>query len=268
MNADLFSFQNYKDFIRAQINREGQERGYQARLALQAGCQRSFLSQVLNGDLHLQREHGAELARFWELDEGESEYFIGLIDLARAGTPHLKRLILGRLAQIKETRENLTQRIRGKDFGDLEIGATYYSSWYWTAIHIAVSVPAFRTATALAKRLALPVELVRATLKRLEELGIVKREGQGWNIGPRDVHVPADSPFNEANHANWRYRAIQNIQLNHKDATHYTAVFTMSRADANKLQRTLTDTLVEARRLIAPSPEEELYCLSADFFRV
>src|SRR5436309_16129314 len=98
----LFTYTSYKAYLIDRIEQNKDLRGYQSQLARAAGCQRSFLSQVLNGKFDLSREHAAELSRFWGLDPLETEYFIGLVDLARAGSGHLRKLTETKLATSRD----------------------------------------------------------------------------------------------------------------------------------------------------------------------
>lgn len=264
----VFDFTDYKSYLKARIEESRGFRGYQSQLAKAAGCQRSFLSQVLNGPMDLSREHAAELTRFFGFTSTEAEYFVGLVDYARAGSKQLKEMTRERLAKLRETAQNLSARVKVTEIADAELRSLYYSSWYWSAIHVMVAVPRFQTPQAIADRLGLPLDLVKTALVRLEEAGLVERTGNHWRIGKRDIHLHEGSALTEVNHTNWRQRALINAQLRPKDALHYTSVFTMSRDDAAKLRDLFLNTIVQAREAIGPSPSEELYCYTSDFFRV
>lgn len=264
----LFDYADYKAFLRDQIAESSAIRGYQSRLADAAGCQRSFLSQVLNADLDLSREHAVELCRFWHFDPVQTEYFVGLVDLARAGTKALRAIVQTRLQALRSESADLKQRLKSEELAGAETQATYYSSWYWTALHLLVGLAEFQSPPDMAARLGLPLELVKATLARLETMGLVERAGGGWRVGKRDIHLPESSPMNEVNHTSWRQRAILNTQRRDREAVHYTSVFTMGRADAAKLRERLRAVIVEMREAIGPSPNEELFCFTADFFEV
>jgi len=50
------------------------------------------------------------MCRFWKLDEDEAEYFLLLVSLARASSPHLKSIVQRRLTELKLRTEDLSQR--------------------------------------------------------------------------------------------------------------------------------------------------------------
>ncbi|MFX6794117.1 hypothetical protein ABTH15_20060, partial [Acinetobacter baumannii] len=76
---------DYKQFLLLQVAAHAGEYGYKSKLAVAAGCQKSFFSQVLNAHVHRTPEHALGLARFWKLNRLERDYFLELVNHARAG---------------------------------------------------------------------------------------------------------------------------------------------------------------------------------------
>jgi len=266
--VSVFEFIDYKKFIQVQIKSNATSRGYQSELATVARCQKSFFSQMLRSELHLTRDHAAELCRFWSCDDQETEYFLTLVDQARAGSPALHKFLSKKLKSLKEANSKLSRSMTEKQFTDTEVQSTYYSSWYWCAIHIALMIPAFQTPSALAERLSLPTDLVRNSLVRLEKMGLVTQAHGKWSIKRADLHLQEDSPMTELNHTHWRNRAILDVQKKNQDSLHYSSVFSVSKKDAEKIRALLMDAILEGRKKILDSADEELFCLNADFFVV
>jgi uncharacterized protein (TIGR02147 family) len=270
---DVFSSRDYKDFIQSQLRAAGgadgaRARGQQTELARVAGCQRSFFSQMLSGDLHLSREQAMELCRHWNFDEDESEYFLTLLDLARGGSAALKNHNEKKLKSLRSSRAKLSQSLRHRRELSAEDYTTYYSTWYWAAIHMGIAVPGLDSPPALAERLGLPTELVRSALNRLGRMGLLKLHHGKWIYGDADLHIRDDSPLNEINHAHWRTRAILDVQKRSADALHYTSVFAISRKDAEIIRNQLAAALLSAPKRVPDSVEENIYCLNLDFFTV
>jgi hypothetical protein len=42
----------------------------------------------------------------------------------------------------------------------------------------------------------------------------------------------------------------------------------MSKSDAKKIRQLVAELVIDTRKLIEPSEEEELFCFNADFFQV
>lgn len=103
----LFEFSNYRDYIRYRLNQKREIRGYHSRIARAAGCQKSFLTQVLKEQLNLSRDHAAALTEFFKFSEQEANYFLALVDFERAGTTSLRRMELQRIERLRKNADNL-----------------------------------------------------------------------------------------------------------------------------------------------------------------
>jgi len=268
MSVDVFQFRDYREFLRAKIRENEHSRGYQSLLAQAAGCQKSLFSQVLSGKGQLTRDHASELAGFFGLDEAQAEYFICLVDVSRAGSRTLKEHIERRLKSLKKQSRQLAERLREDSLEDPTAEMLYYSSWYWSAIHQIVGIPAYQSPVAIAERLSLPRSQVERAIERLKRMGLIEGASESLRVTKKTIHLPPGSPMNESNHANWRQRAIHDVQSGRKASVHYSSVFTMSKADYEKLAELVRDAVKRSRDLILPSKEEELYCLNLDLFRV
>ena len=74
--------------------------------------------------------------------------------------------------------------------------------------------------------------------------------------------------MSQVNHSNWRQRAILDLQKADETGVHYTSVFAVSRADAERMKELIAATTMRQRKMIPASPEEDLYCFLTDFFRI
>jgi transcriptional regulator with XRE-family HTH domain len=71
----VYSHSNYREFIKDKARENRGQSGYKTRMAKAAGCQLSYLSQVLRGSANLTLEHAVGLSKLWELNEEETEIF-------------------------------------------------------------------------------------------------------------------------------------------------------------------------------------------------
>ncbi|MGZ3747710.1 MAG: TIGR02147 family protein [Pseudobdellovibrionaceae bacterium] len=265
MKKTVFEFTNYKDFIRHQIDQNQVFRGYRTLLARAAGCQRTFLSQVLNSHVELTPEHAVAMATFWKLGENESAFFLELLNLSRAGTPLLRKVIETRLEQLRRDHEKLSSRLREPRISVKEHEMLYYSSWVWAALHVVVSIPEFQTAPRAAERLKLPLTLVEEGLVSLENMGLVASQGTRWRATAKSLHLPEDSPSLWMHHRNWRDIALREAQKS-AEAIHYTSIHALSENDVRRLEELLRNFIVESRKIVEPSREEKMICLCCDLF--
>ena len=261
---NIFSYLDYKSYITDLISVNAATRGYQSRLAKGAGCQRSYLSQVINGNLNLTLEQACGLTNFWELNEFESEYFLDLVSLGKAGTPSLKKRLTSRLEKTKIQAENLSNRIKSNQ---LEIAARqlYYSAWYWSAIHIALSIPEMNRSQKIADYLGLSGDLVNEVLAGLQDIGLAKNEMGTWQLILGSMHLPKDSPLITMHHNNWRQRAMLKMQPSDYQCN-FSSAFTMSTQDYELLKKMVLDFIERMSQLVRESPPVELYCMNLDLF--
>lgn len=255
---------DYKEYIRAQIEAHRSERGYHSRLAEKAGCQRSYLSQVLKGHQHLTLDQGCGLASFWRLSQIESDYFLDLISYAKAGTPALRERFATRLTRLRDQAQDLAKRLRDRDALDSAAQQRYYSAWYWGAIHVILSIPGLDQVDRIAAHLGLTSTLVEKVLHGLQDMGLAHYENHRWLGNPGNLHLSRDSPLIRMHHNNWRQRAMNEIPAEHL-RFQFSAVLTHSREDFKTLQDMILDFLDRASAVVEKSPAEQMSCLNIDF---
>lgn len=266
--ADLYNFKDYRDYMVEKTNELHETKGLISKMAEAANCQRSHISRVLNSHLHLTLEQAHGLTVFWKLSENETTFFLRLVEHARAGSLDYRRKLEREIAKMKQEHENLSKRLNLPSIGIKEAELLYYSSWYWSAIHIATSISSLQTSEALAERMQLPEMLVIECLKKLEHYGLVARSGTRWVFSSNTIHLPKESPMNSVQHGNWRTRAVLSSQLPGDNGVHYTTVQSLSASDYQKLQQMFLQTIDSYHKVAAPSKEEELVCFALDFFKV
>jgi uncharacterized protein (TIGR02147 family) len=267
--TNLYQVSDYKEYLRDKIKDRRQERGYPSRLAEAAGIHRSYLSQVLHGNVHLTPDHAAALSDYWKLDGDDSEHFLNLVNFARAGSPSLRRMLDKRIKEAKSRHQELSDRHRGAKQLSEEDFAEYYSNWYFSAIHILLGIPSYQTPQKIAMRLMLSEEIVQKALEKLEQLKVIRRGKKGtWELSAGDLFLPKASALTTPYHTVWRERAMCDSQYRRPDSVHYTMVYSMSKIDVEKLRERILDLIEEMRTTIKDSANEELVTFACDFFRV
>ena len=268
MNHKIYEFLDYKKALRADIKNTAPERGYQARLARAAGCQSSFLSQVLNSHVHLTLDHAIGISNFWKLSQDSEDYFLHLVEHARAATPALRSYLQRKLDDLRKTQEDISQRMQQEELNNKTLSTLYYSAWYLLAIHVAINIPSLQSEEALAERLRLPEDLIQESLKKLAQMGLIQRQGKNWVSTKRHLHLPRNSTLIDVHHSHWRLRAIENAQMKNLEDMHYSTVMALSRDDFRKIKTLLISLVEKSKEILAPSKEEELVCLNLDCFKI
>jgi uncharacterized protein (TIGR02147 family) len=264
---NVFNYDDYKSYLRAAI-KESPERGYLTKLAAAAGCQKSYFTQVLHHHVHFTPEHATSLCRFWNFDDNEEDYFIELVNYARAGTQLLRHRIQKRLTQIKDEKLTLAKRFKASDITDEESRAFYYSSWLISAIHMAITIPDLQTVKSLSRHFRSEENEISKILEQLYKFGLAAKKGSAWVTTNKMIHLPRNSVFTSMNHLNWRNQALIDSQQHKKDSIHYTSITSLSKSDFYEIQQLVLKFIDQKRKIITPSKEEVLGCFTCDWFEV
>lgn len=265
---NVLKFINYKDYLRQLLKVSGARSGMRLRMASAMGCHSAYVSKVTHYDTDLSLEQGEKLNRFLGHTKEEGAYFLLLIQKARAGTVELRRLFQEQLDEMRAQRSLIHARLKDRQEMSEQAQAIYYSSWFYAAIHVALSIPGLHSKNKVAGYLGLPISLVSEVLDFLVSEGLVAVKADHYTKGPTHIHLGHRSPHIRKHHLNWRTQAISSLDREEAEALHYSAAVTLSREDVQKVNEILIRALEESTNAIKASKEEEVYCLSADFFRV
>jgi hypothetical protein len=246
------------------------ERGYRMKLADAAGCQAAYLSQVLRAKANLTTEQVYRLCAFWKLDEPETEYALLVHQIDRTSCAELARFYQKKAYQLREEHGTLAKRIGADATVTLteQDRCRYYSSWQYAAIHMLTSIPHFQSTTSISHRLGLPLDRVETVVNDLCKMHLIERSGKSLKIRQLQIHIDENHPLNLTNHINWRNHCAAQIQNEDSGALHYTAVHTLSSADASKIRDILLAAIRASREVVAPSPEEDALVVLVDCYRL
>jgi transcriptional regulator with XRE-family HTH domain len=265
--SDIFNIRAYQDVIRFQLERSTLSKGAKTRLAEVAGVQPAYLSQVLSGSTHLSLDQAANMADYWDFSDSETDYFLDLVALARAGSPHLKKRLHRRITELKEAAEQnpFISDSRGIEW---ELASTYYSDPIFSAIHLNLRIEKLQTIDSLAEHLSLPKSQLRALLNKMLAHGLVTHSLDRWLPVERNLHAEPDSIFAKMHHRNWHIKAIDQLTSPRPEDLFYTAVHTLSNDDFVKIADVLLTTIRKARKTVVPSADETGAALSISWFKI
>jgi uncharacterized protein (TIGR02147 family) len=263
---DIFTFDSYKEFLRAYI-KANKRPGLIAELASAAQCDRSYMSQALNSKIQLTPDHALALADYFRFEPKAEAFFLLLVLRERAATLTAKQKMSKRIQLERAAHLTVSERVKNVNkAGELshEQKEIYYSSWHYSAVHVLTRVKEFQSLEAIAQNLNLSQKKTAEILAKLGDMRLVKRNGPRWEHVSGDLHIPRGSVYNMNNHLNWRMRAVE--QSNTAESLHYTNILSCSAKDAEHLKRMLLDYISEQRKIVKDSADENLYCFCCDFF--
>ncbi len=188
---EIFEFQDYKRFIHSLIEKRPQKGyGENSKIAKALNIHTSLVSQILNGDKDFNYEQACDLSHYFGMTELEEDYFLGLVLMARAGTPRSRDKVSKQLKQIKKRSEKLKERISSEAVLSDSDSATFFSNWYYAAVKLFVALPEFKTVADISQQLLLPLTLTNEILQFLLTSGLLIFENGKYKQGHSKIHIP------------------------------------------------------------------------------
>src|SRR6185312_9309405 len=144
---NVYVHNTYKEFFHAYIA-ENKQRGLVAQIAMICGCDRTYISQVLNGKAELTPDHLIQFCDTLGYGELETEYLMLLLLRDRASALSARKSFQAKIDKLKREAQMLSGKILRKETPDKISEAQrslYYSSWIYSAAHTLTSIPALQT---------------------------------------------------------------------------------------------------------------------------
>src|SRR5690606_9162791 len=133
-----------------------------------------------------------------------------------------------------------------------------------------ISVPGLQTLEALEAFLKLPRERRVEILAFLRDTGLAPEDRGRYQVGLHRLHLGRDSGLIRQHHTNWRIEALKSLDrgkgAQSDQDLHYSAVVSLSEADALRLREHWVRAIEEFNARIAPSKDETVRALVIDFF--
>lgn len=268
-NLDLFSYENYKIYIRErvqQLPRNGH--GAYTKLAEHLSTTSVYVSQVFNGEKELTIEHAIPVSEFFGLSELETEYFMTLIERARAGTHSLKRYYTKKLIKIKHKSKKIKEILSVQKELSENVKAEFFSQWYYNAIWLLTSMENFGIPEQYQDKLRLDLKTVKKALDFLTQNKIIERKGEFFQAGSQFVHLEAESIHIAKHHTNWRLRGLNQLDRLSEEELCFTMPCTISKADFERIRTMLLHVIKSTRDIVGPSSSEEIAFLNIDWMKL
>lgn len=230
---NLLEATHYKAWISLKVKslpRNG--RGELGKIAQHLRLHTSTLSKVLHGSLELTSEQAMGLCDYFGLSKLETQYFLSLVQLERAGTPLYRKYLEEQMSEIRAQAAELSKRlpVKREDLTESE-KSIFYSSWMYSAVSVLCSIPTFDNPQAIAARLNLPLKTITQVLRFLIETELcIQKEGR-IRPGFRQIHLPFDSPLISRHHGNWRMRAMERHPLLSSNELAFSSPMSLSEKD-------------------------------------
>jgi uncharacterized protein (TIGR02147 family) len=223
----IFDYRSYKPYLKAIAGGRALRRGMKAQLAKAAGCQPTYISQVLHGKAHLSPEQAERLTRYLELTKEESQFFLLLLHKDRAGTTELREAYQQQIEDRIVQRMSVVNRLGANNALTEEQHAVFYSSWQYLAIHMALTIPELQNREALSAYFNIGFERVDRVLEFLVQTGLAIQNKNNYSTGTPVIRLGKDSPHIFKHHGHWRQQAIESLERESPLDLHYSATVTL-----------------------------------------
>jgi uncharacterized protein (TIGR02147 family) len=264
----IFEYTEYKLFVRARIASmpKGGHGEFQ-RLAAELRMHPTRISHIFKGEIDLTLEQGAHLCRYWGLSQLESEYFILLLQISRAGTKELKTLLKTQADEIRSRAKKIVNRVpRDRILSESE-KALFYSNWFYSGIRLFCSVSEYQTLDSISDYFGFSREQTREVLDFLVSTGLCVETDGVYSMGAKRTHLESTSLLISRHHANWRLKAIASHENLSDRELSYTLPVSISKKDQAVLRELLIQTITKFQAAVTASePPEMVACLNIDWF--
>lgn len=269
----IYNYTDYIKYIQEIISANSSIRGYQSRLSEAAKVHNSYFSKVLSGAVDLTLDQAIQLADFWHFNQEEKEYLICLVNYRRAGVQTLKNVLQKQIETLQKNYTELSKRLKQAKVITPEKQLLYYSLWYYCAIHMLLLIPEYQNVDILAKRLALEKKIVVEALNVLQEIGLIRKNGENWKVTENDLHLSNKALWGNLFHANWRQRTslhlLNNLnRIQDNNELHFSSLYAISKKDFKLIKDKFIDLIEKTREIAQKSKEEEVYFFSVDAFEL
>jgi uncharacterized protein (TIGR02147 family) len=265
----IFEFDDYKKYLKERLRQMPKSgRGEIQKIAEHLRMHSTRLSHVFQGDDHLSLEQGIGLTRYLGFNELESDYFMALLQYAKAGSEELRAHFNHKKKQLKERASQLVERLPADRKLTESEKAIFYSNWFYSAIRLACSLPMRQNIDTLAERFSIPKDKAAAALEFLLSCGLCVEDPSGKiKAGPKSTHLDGRSPLVSRLHANWRIKAMERHPVLSDAELAFTSPMSIEEKDVAAIRENLVQMIEKACTYADTRKADTLYCLNVDWFR-
>ncbi len=264
---DFFEAENFKDLVNNCVPSLN-ERGIFAKIAKYLNVTSVYINQIFKGDKHLSFEHGALVAEFFGFTPLQTQYFMHLLGLEKAGHFKLINYHKNQLSQIRQQSKKIGSRVKNSQTMSLENQTIFYSDWRYAAFQVACALVNVNNIHDLVNMFSVTEKEATKILNFLLENGLVISEKDQLRMGLTHSHLDKDSPLISSHHKNWRVFASEKSSYVDSDELMYTAPMVISKKLSKEFRTTLLEVIQDFVKKTEGCADEDLRVLLIDFLRV
>ncbi len=263
----IFEYNSYQPFLKdyiASLPRKGW--GFPQKISEHLGIHPSHISQVLAGSRDLSIEQALAVCEFIGLGNLETDYFVALVNINRAGTTQAKGYYKKKAQELKKSSLNLSKRVNQDKILSDEEKAIFYSSYIYSAVRLFCSIDGGVTLEQIKEKFDLSSDRLRETLDFLIRVGLVIQDSARFKMGTQHTHVERGSPHLSRHHMNWRIQALERVENLSDEELQFTSPISISKKDFEKVRELLVNSINDSFKIVKASPAEDVACITLDLF--
>lgn len=263
----IFEFTDFRLYLKAWIALQPRSgRGLLSKWAQELQIHPSLLSQVLKDRRSLSLEIAAELTCLLNLDDDESNYFLDLVLLDKAGNQRLKNQLQNKIEKRKLQAKQISERLKVRAEISDESKSIYYSSWHYTGLRNLVGSGEISRPDQVAKRLHTTPEKANEVLQFLIDSGLLIHDRKGLAVSQKRLHIGKASHHVNKHHQNWRMQGFNRMENKNNNDLFFTFPFSIASEDVEKMRSLLLNIITEVNKVVEQTTPSTVRCLNIDFF--
>lgn len=265
---NIFLYDDYKTFVNDWVqSRPNKGRGQYRQISIHLGVSTVIVSQTFKGDRDLNEDNAYKLCSYLEFTQKETDYFILLVQHARAGTFQYREHLKKRIVDIQKEMQKVSSRVADK-FEKLapEVEAIFHSSWVYSAIRVLSSIPQFQNQQSLIGRLNLPEAQTKKAIEFLLEQNLCILDEGRIVPGPTKTYLSPESPLIKTRQVAWRTLGFEKMDLKNEDHLFITAPLSLPLGSKKVIKDILLDAIQKVAKELEKKKGETVGCINIDWF--
>ncbi|MCB0356151.1 MAG: TIGR02147 family protein [Bdellovibrionales bacterium] len=266
---NLFKYEDYKSYIKDRIQQMPRKgRGQLRQLAMHLGVSTVQVSHVFTGDRELNPELALEVASYFELKSLETEYFVLLVQKARAGTHRLKQHYNQQLSVVRQEGLSTGYRLEGAKVITEEVKLEYYTNVLHSLVRLVLLLDSVNGISEIAQRLHLSEQEAQTSLDFLLRYGFCEKVKGQIKVKDPVLYLPPDSPLVAQQHIHWRLRGMEKVRFLSDEELFFSGPVTLAKQDLPRIKEEIKNFIAQFMNSIKDSKDEDLACLNIDWFKI
>lgn len=242
-----------------------QGRGESLKLAQFLNVKPSLVSTILNTDRHFSIEQIYDLSEYLNLNEIETDYFISLATIEKAGTVKLKEYWTNQRNKIAENAKKLKTRMHFENELTEEQKLTYLSDPIYSFIRVLSTLKHGVDLDLINHLSGRSVEDIQKALNFLINNNLIKKKNNKLFSSEKLIYFDRESPHFLRHHLNWRVNQLVRMSnLNNFDLN-LNFPCTLDKESFEKSREILVTAFKQIVELVKDAEPNEMAVLTIDF---